>query len=230
MTPRARPGSRAAVGRARVGVLAALLAAAAPASGAGPGPASAPSPAGERRSTEEAFAASQRGPFDRIVGAAATAWRLDPFLLKGLLTVESRLRPRAVNRRTGAVGIAQLTAGGRAAVRALRRRRQASGPDHGFTRAQALDPAAAIPAAAELLAHLIALFRRDGGITAYNTGPRGGRLVRRHGYWRVRDHVGPFLLLVLREADRLRAQAGLPPLPRPGGRDRPPRRPRVGDS
>lgn len=142
-----------------------------------------------------AFALTQDGQHDSHVLAAAVAWQLDPFILKGLLVHESGMRPDAVNPRTGATGIAQMTCGGRAAVTRLRRARGASA----FTRADALVPARAIPAAARLLAHHV----RECGttaraLTAYNRGRCGA--------------PSGFVRQVYRQANRLRTSAGLPPL------------------
>lgn len=145
-----------------------------------------------------AFRLAHDTELDREIARAAVAWALDPWLLKALLQVESRMSPRAVNRRTDAVGIAQLTRGGRAAVSNLRRRRGAPP----LTRAQALDPAEAIPAAAELLEHLVELCGDEyRGLGAYGSGTCG----------RARG----FVLTVVRVANRMRIEAGLPPLPGP---------------
>ena len=159
-----------------------------------------------------AFGATQRQQYDQEILGAAIRWNVDPFLLKGLLYSESRFRARQVNRRTGAAGIAQLTARGRRGVAQLRRRR---GDPSGFSLRRALDPKHAIPAAAELLALYSRRYGLDGAIVAYNAGPRGGRLVRDQGFWPARPRVGPFLLVVLRHTNRYRTAAGLPPLPLP---------------
>ena len=177
-------------------------------------PASAPTESLEIR----AFRTSQRDKFDAVILAAAIQWKHDPFLLKGLLYTESGFRYDIVNRRTGAAGIAQFTPGGRRAVSYLRRARGVRGH---FTQAHALDPVDAIHAAAEVLAHLTDLYGPDGGLAAYNGGPRAGRQVQRLGYWDARKRVGGFLLTVLRHANRMRAEAGLPPLPPPPPRDKP---------
>ncbi|HEY3357884.1 MAG TPA: transglycosylase SLT domain-containing protein [Polyangia bacterium] len=178
------------------------------------GPASRPAEPLEVR----AYRATQQDALDALILAAALDWRLDPFLLKGLLYVESRLDPTRVNSRTGATGIAQMTAGGRRGVTNIRRAR---GVKETFTRAHALDARAAIPAAAELLAHLGDQYGRDGALAGYNAGPWAGRLVQRAGYWHAKPRVGAFVLLVLREANRLRREAGLPPLPSPPRRRAP---------
>jgi soluble lytic murein transglycosylase-like protein len=180
-----------------------------------PAPASAPAEPLEIR----VFRATQPEPLDPVILAAAVRWGHDPFLLKGLLYTESRLRRDIVNPRTGAAGIAQFTASGRRAVGFIRRARGATGR---FTQANALDPVDAIDAAAEVLDYLRDRYGLDGALAAYNAGPATGRLVRRLGYWGARDRVGGFLLVVLRHANRLRTEAGLPPLPPPPRR--PPKR------
>ncbi len=96
-------------------------------------------------------------------------------------------------------------------------------------------PARAIPAAAELLATYIHRFGRDGGVTAYNSGPYGGRMVKKHGFWAARSRlrkVGKthiqghrFLLNVLRRSNQFRRPAGLDRLRRPHKRRPRPERP-----
>lgn len=192
------------------------------------------------------FAATQHGPFDDLVLSSARRWKLDPFLLKGLLANESKLDPVRFGKRRyaqrdgarvlisgGAMGIAQFTGGGIRAVNLLRRRRNRRGQAVLlFDRARAFEPTAAVPAAAELLAHLIERYGRDGGITAYNSGVVGGIAVSRYGFWRARykgklSRVGiyliqgeRFLLNVLRYTNWYRLQVGLAPLDGPDA-DRP---------
>ncbi|MCK5798984.1 MAG: transglycosylase SLT domain-containing protein [Deltaproteobacteria bacterium] len=194
-----------------------------------------------QRSAEAIFVATQQGPFDDTISDAARHWKLDPFLLKGLLANESKLEPVRYGKRCyarrkgslvvvagGAMGIAQFTGSGIRAVNALRRRRQRAGAKVLFFDAHlAMIPSRAISAAAELLAHLVRTYGRDGGITAYNSGVVGGLAVYRYGFYRARSEgrlsrVGiyeiqgyRFLLNVLRKANWYRAQAGLPPLEAP---------------
>lgn len=168
------------------------------------------------------YRATQDGEHDARILAAAQAQGLDPWLLKGLLWNESRLRP-GMRGRWG-VGIASFTPAGVAGVNWLRQRRRQ--PAH-FTMAAAMNPDRAIPAAAELLGYLVRRFGRDGGVTAYNAGFAHGAAVARLGYHeayrrgllfrcgRVRMS-GRYLVNVLRAADRFRAAAGLPPLDPPG--------------
>ena len=188
----------------------------------------------------QAFANSQNGPFDDLILAASRRWRIDPFLLKGLLANESSLEPLAVGKRVfkriagkrrvvsgGAVGIAQFSQAGIRAIRRLRRRRGRRQLVLGFDRARARVPAEAIFAAAELLNHLIERYGRDGGITAYNSGVVGGIAVRRLGFWKARragklhrSGIHPiqghrFLLNVLRWANRFRMHAGIETLSLP---------------
>ncbi len=185
-------------------------------------PSSQPASAPAQQSLErQAFLTMQTHEHDPIVAAAAAEWGLDPFMLKALLLVESGMKAGAVNQRSGARGIAQFTGGGRRGIVNLRQRRGLSGRDARFSASDAMDPKRAIPAAAELIAHLFDEYGRDGGLTAFNTGPWGGVLVRRVGYWSARPRVGPFLLLVLRQANKLRTEAGLPPLPPPAKRAKP---------
>lgn len=192
------------------------------------------------------FTRTQHGPFDNSILAAAQRWKLDPFLLKGLLANESKLDPVRYGKRRyakrkgelvvvagGAVGIAQFTGSGIRAVNLLRRRRQRDGRRVLlFDSDLAQVPTQAIFAAAELLAHLLKSYGRDGGITAYNSGVVGGLAVYRYGFWRARSagklsRVGiyeiqgyRFLLNVLRRANWYRSQAGLPQLEQPDA-DRP---------
>lgn len=180
------------------------------------------------------FRHTQRGAWDGVIAEAAESEALDPFLLKGLLMNESELNPRLVGKRTfalvsgkrrvisgGARGIAQLTSAGIDAVNELAGRR---GIARRFSPSEAMVPERAIPAAASLLGDYIDRFGRDGGITAYNTGPTGGRLVRDRGFRGALSdarlsghgaivHQGArFLPHVLGKTNRLRRAAGLDPL------------------
>lgn len=144
------------------------------------------------------YRATQRGPHDLAIADAAERWGVSPWLMRGLLYHESKLQPAAVNEATGAAGVAQFTAGGRAGVSNLRRARGASPR---FTLAHALDPREAIPAAAELLA-----YARDvcGGLwqalALYNTGS-------------CHHLVTGFVRAVEKHMNRFRTAAGLPPVP-----------------
>jgi hypothetical protein len=189
----------------------------------------------------DVFVRTQGGPYDDAIAEAAARWRLDPFVLKGLLLVESELDPDSVARKRyarvggtrqvvsgGAKGIAQFTLVGIAQVNQLRSVRQRRGePIEPFTVAKSFSAAHAIEAAAELLTYYVRRFGPFGGITAYNSGDVGGAAVARYGFWRARSmgvlsHVGvvltqgdSFLLRVLKQTNRLRREAGLLPLPRP---------------
>jgi len=195
----------------------------------------------------EAFCRTQTGPHDAVIAGAAEAWGLDPFLLKGLLENESGLDAERVGKRIyrdvngrrravggGARGIGQFTSDGVAAVNEIRLRRHRDGvPVRPFTEADVMDPHEAIFAAAELLSSYVSRFGLEGGVTAYNSGPYGGRLVARHGFYGARrtgwlSRRGEtqlqghrFLLNVLRKTNRLRRDASLTPLPYPE-RDRTP--------
>ncbi|MCA9673120.1 MAG: transglycosylase SLT domain-containing protein [Myxococcales bacterium] len=191
----------------------------------------------------EVFSKTQHGPFDDLILDAAKRWRVRPFVLKGLLYIESSLDPVKFGKRTygehngervvisgGAIGIAQFSGDGIRAVRALRKRRRERGEKVlGFDLQRALVPQEAIYAAAELLSHLIRKWGRDAGITAYNSGIKGALAVQRMGFWRARrsgklrksgiyliqgEH---FLLNVLRRANHYRRRAGLSALPAPAG-------------
>jgi|GEM_PF-6139956 len=187
------------------------------------------------------FEATQRGRFDDDIAGAARLWDVDPFLLKGLLLTESRLDPKLIGDRIyrqvkgrrvavggGARGIAQFTSMGIAAVNEARGKRHRAGEHvHAFADADVWKPRAAIYASAELLRHYIDRFGRDGGITAYNSGPYGGRLVQKHGFHKarraglLRTHGRTvlqghrFLTNVLNRTNRLRRRAKLRPLPMP---------------
>jgi hypothetical protein len=148
----------------------------------------------------EVFKATQKGPFDGIILRESEHWGLDPFLFKGLLLNESRLDPKLTGKRIyeqvrgrrravggGARGIAQFTHSGVSAVNEARQRRYYYGERvPAFRRVDVWDAEQSIAAAAELLASYVERFGRDGGITAYNTGPYGGRLVAKHGFYRAR--------------------------------------------
>ena len=152
-----------------------------------------------------AFRLTQHDQYDRLIDQAAITWQLDPFLLKGLLYSESHFEATRINPRSGAAGIAQFTVCGRKGLAQIRRRR---GCNDEFTRADALKPELAIPAAAELLNYLT---RQWGPLTAvkhYNGGADKENFARR----------------VLRQTNRYRTAAGVPPLPTLP-RPRPPRPP-----
>jgi len=192
----------------------------------------------------DVFAETQTGAFDPLIADAARTWAIDPFLLKGLLYNESKLDPNLTGKRIfkhmkdrevavggGARGIAQFTTDGIHAINEAREKRYRVGERvRPLRKDDVWDPEIAIPAAAELLATYIDRFGRDGGITAYNSGPYAGKLVAKHGFYRAR-HSGKlsrlgtthlqghrFLLNVLRWTNRYRRAAGLERLPKP--RDR----------
>jgi len=186
-----------------------------------------------------AFDASQYGVFDRRIAEASAEFGVDPFLLKGLLENESHLQASRVGVRVyvhvegrrkmvsgGARGIGQFTADGVNAVNSARLVRHVGGEFvQPFSAADAMDPYLAIDAAAELLASYIRRFGRDGGITAYNSGPYGGLLVKTMGFYAARRNLKQrghirlqghrFLINVLRKTNRLRRGAGLAPLSQP---------------
>ena len=160
-------------------------------------PASAPA---SRPALDEAllYRLTRRGAYDHIIADAALRWGLSPWLLHGLLWHESKLVAGAENENTGAAGVAQLTAGGRAAVSNLRRWRGAPAT---FTLAHALDPREAIPAAGELLAHHLELCGSTwGALAAFNTGKCG-------------RGVQGFVRSVEKHQNRFRLAAKLPPEP-----------------
>jgi hypothetical protein len=185
------------------------------------------------------FRDTQHGKYDPLIADAAKHWGLDPFLLKGLLYNESKLDATLVGDRIykkigskkvavggGARGIAQFTTSGIAAVNEAREKRHRLGERvHAFRATDVWQPELAIPAAAELLASYIRRFGRDGGITAYNSGPYGGRIVARLGFWSARDKlrkVGKthiqghrFLLNVIRRTNQFRRKSDLRGLQRP---------------
>jgi|GEM_PF-5306143 hypothetical protein len=189
------------------------------------------------------FAKTQNGPFDQTILNAAVRWNLDPFLLKGLLANESRLDPIRLGKYRvaehegtrvivsgGAAGIAQFSGGGIRAMALIRERQLRRGkPALTFDRQRALIPDEAIHAAAEFLRHLINRYGRDGGITAYNSGVVGGKIVQRMGFWRAKAsgklsrsgiyHLQGerFLLNVLKKVNYLRRGAGLIDMPLPRG-------------
>ena len=133
-----------------------------------------------------AYALTQGGPHDGVILASAAVHRVDPFTLRALLWEESKLRPDAVNPRSGCVGIAQWCPSGRRGLAELRGRP--------FTVEHALDPARAIPAAAFMLAHLERRWGAWSSVEWYNGS----------------KHRKSFARRVHRMAARLRAKAGLP--------------------
>lgn len=189
------------------------------------------------------FAETQNGPFDQTILNASVRWSLDPFLLKGLLENESRLDPIRLGKYRvaehegarvivsgGAAGIAQFSGGGIRAMAQIRERRAKRGESAlSFDRQRALIPDEAIHASAEFLRHLMQRYGRDGGITAYNSGVVGGRIVQRYGFWRAKAsgklnrsgiyHIQGerFLLNVLKRVNHFRRGAGLLDMPAPVG-------------
>ena len=151
-------------------------------------PASAPAMESVGHMERRAFLELRESPYDALVLAAAEEHGLDPFALLALLWVESRLQPHVRHKRSGALGIAQLSAGGRHAIRRLTGRP--------FTRADALDPSRAIAGAATLLSHMRERCGARRMLGGYNTG----RCVRQRG----------FEMAVERRARWYRGMAGLP--------------------
>lgn len=145
---------------------------------------------------DRAFRLTQDHPYDPIIYRAARAEKLDPFILKGLLYEESHLSATIINRISGAAGIGQFTRAGRAGLNRIRRARDNL---EEFTYSHSFNPQKAIPAAAELLGYLINRWGRNYGIASYN----GGKYKRY------------FMLKVLRQVNRYRVAAGLPPLSLP---------------
>lgn len=146
-------------------------------------------------STEHAFSITQQETHDETILKAAQQWRLDPFLLKGLLIAESGLRPEIINKKSGAAGIGQFTASGRRGIANIRKQR---GNSDGFSYADALDPKKAIPATAELLAYFHRVCKNTGrALMAYNSGKCRG--------------APSFVFAVTKHANRLRTASGLPP-------------------
>lgn len=158
-------------------------------------PAAGPQCAVDKLPTDlRAFALTQEGPHDAAILSAALTHGLDAWVLKALLGVESREVATATNHRSGATGIAQFTAGGRWAVSRLQGR--------AFTRQDALRPASAIDGAARLLRHhLDECGTLRGALGAYGRGRCGG----------LRHYVAR----IIQQANRLRLEAGLPPIREP---------------
>lgn len=150
---------------------------------------------------QRAFRLTQTDRYDALILDAARTWNLDPFIFKGLLFYESGFQPHKINPR-GAAGIAQITAGGRVGVRNVRCMR---GVCRTFTLQDALNPEKAIPAAAELLAHLRRTCGADRMLSAYNTG-------------NCKARVRVFVMMVTQHTNRFRVLGGLPPLPLPTSR------------
>jgi len=152
-----------------------------------------------------AYRLTMKGRYDDAIARASEQWGQSPFVLRALLEHESKLRPKVINPDTGAAGIGQMTAGGRYAAGNIRSWR--TGVRQRFTLADALDPWKAIPAAAEMLTYAVDVCRGLGDGVAvmlawYNTG-------------KCRAQVPGFVTSVVRIANRLRMEAGLPPMPAP---------------
>ena len=152
-----------------------------------------------------AYRSTMRGPYDTAIARAAQEWGQSPFLMRALFEHESGLNPKVINPDTGAAGIGQMTAGGRYAAGNIRSWR--TGVRESFTLKDALNPYKAIPAAAEMLAYAVDVCRGLGdGVAAmlawYNSG-------------KCRAQVPGFVVSVVRIANRLRMESGLPPLPAP---------------
>lgn len=147
-------------------------------------------------SVYEVYRRTQSHEFDRLIVAAAETWRIDPFLFKGLLWIESGIGLRLINPKSGAAGIPQFTKSGRQGVTNIRKARGLNEP---LTYEDCLVPEKALPAAAELLSYLVSRWGRDYGLASYNGGKD------KHN----------FALRVLRQANRYRTESGLPPLPAP---------------
>ena len=155
-----------------------------------PAPSSQPAPpaASTQPATQEAphsierraFLALHESPYDALVLAAAEEHGLCMWQLLALLWVEFRLQPRVRHRKSKAAGIAQISAGGRAALRRLTGR--------AFTRSDALEPATAVKGAAVLLRHMRERCGAARMLGAYGTGrcvrlPSFERQVERQTRW-----------------------------------------------
>ena len=152
-----------------------------------------------------AYRQVMKGPYDEAIVKAAERWGQSPFVMRALIERESKGKRKAVNPDTGAAGIAQMTAGGRYAASNILSWR--TGEKRRFTLNDALDPFKAIPMAAEMLSYAVDVCRGLGdGVAAmlawYNSG-------------KCRAQVPGFVLSVVRIANRLRLEAGLPPMPAP---------------
>lgn len=107
-------------------------------------------------------------PYNAIIREATNQWKLSPALIQALLWKESRFNPKAVNKKTGARGIAQFVRSGAAAVGRLQKAR---GLTNIFNYNKAFDPVQAIPASCELINYLIHRCKSlPEAIGAYNTG------------------------------------------------------------
>ena len=134
-------------------------------------------------------------PFAADIADAGLAWHLDPHVLSALMWEESRWKADVVNRRSGALGIAQFLPSGSREVKRLRARRGGRPWHHDHAR----NPRLALAAAAELLAsHLAHCGDMVGALGRYGSG---------HCGW-----ARGFALRVLQLANRMRVRAGLPPV------------------
>lgn len=95
--------------------------------------------------------------FDDLVNSSASANGVDPLLVKAIIAQESGFNPTVPGYDGKSVGLMQVT--------------PATAQSVGITGSQ-LDPANSIEAGCRYLREMIDQFGQDGGISAYNGGPR----------------------------------------------------------
>ena len=171
-------------------------------------PAAPSAPASQPLTLYAVFRLTFTEEYDDLIADAAEDWHLDPFLFRALLDEESGRGKRLINPDSGAPGIPQFVhvgIQGLNRIRCLRlhQRIKCQLGDDEFTRAKAFIPEESIPAAAELLSHLMGRWGWR-GVAHYNGN----------------THKWEFAKRVYRKARLYRLQSGLPPADHP--RPRPP--------
>lgn len=141
--------------------------------------------------------ARQQDParYASAVKKASKRWKIDPYLLMGLIQTESRFDPGATSP-TGAAGMGQFTSIGikeiqRLAKIGLYAKAFSSAKDKAllaklkaFNKDRAYEPGPAIEAAALYLHHLLRTYKQNvpAALTHYNAGGRMAKHVVKHGF------------------------------------------------
>lgn len=158
-------------------------------------------------------------PFTDLIWESANVWKVDPWILLGLLWAESRLYPEAVNKVSRASGIAQFTKTGRKGLNTIRcmrltGRMRCDLGDHEFTPADTFDPEKAVPAAAELLSYLTNRWGPLAAVKHYNGGPYkhhfADKVLQRTEYYRMTTGMPPLCLQMKQRSRPKKSSQKLP--------------------